>query len=181
MLCDLFLIFWLRTIFRLPNTYIILFLLHIYNTTLTGSYQRLFYKDYIIYLLTCSMDAQSLVPPNITIYIVLMEDLGFFIWKSVIAFITLDAAVFAGNFRKPVPSAGKDIDLTDLLLASSRHLCTKLYNTCWKNNNCYKSWPVLHITKGQYFNIFTTYLVTLVLDNSHKTIKYNTVVLGGQT
>ena len=140
-------------------------------------------KDYYIriwitYLLTCSMDAQSFVPPNITIYIFLMEELGFFIWKSLIAFITLEAAVFAGNFKKPVPSAGKDIDPTDLLLASSRHLCTKLYNTCWKNNNCYKSWPVLHIKKNQYFNIFTTYLVKLVLDNNHKTIKYNTVVIG---
>ena len=35
--------------------------------------------------------------------------------------------------------------------------------------------------KKQYFNIFTTYLVKLVLDNNHKTIKYNTVVLGRRT
>jgi hypothetical protein len=49
-----------------------------------------------------------------------------------IACITLEAARSGGNFKYPVPNAGKAIDVHECLLADSKHFFTKLYKTCMK-------------------------------------------------
>ena len=49
-----------------------------------------------------------------------------------IACITLEAARSGGNFKYPVPNAGKAIDVQECLLADSKHFLTKSYKTCMK-------------------------------------------------
>jgi hypothetical protein len=44
----------------------------------------------------------------------------------------LEAARSGGNFKYPVPNAGKAIDLQECLLADSKHFFAKLYKACMK-------------------------------------------------